>query len=237
MVAQPPAPLTIQLLPAASSFAGVAIASDLDHLVYAAADLQAAVVQFEAVTGIRPAEGGRHPGRGTRNYLVGLGPSSYLEIIGPDLEHPIPDGAGMPFGIDRLDGAVLLTWAVHPPDIIVAARSSAEHGAALGDPLWMNRQTPTGRQLTWRIASAVPLPFSGVTPFLIDWADSVHPAADPDLPAARLVSLTATHPDPAGALEVLEALGLALPVTAGPVGLTAILETPRGFVALHRADT
>jgi hypothetical protein len=51
-----------------------------DHLVYAVPDLAAAVAEFEARTGIRPAAGGSHAGRGTANFLVGLG-SAYLEIM------------------------------------------------------------------------------------------------------------------------------------------------------------
>lgn len=224
--------MTIQLLADQSSCAATKIESQLDHLVYAAADLDEAVAQFEAVSGIRPAEGGRHIGRGTRNYLIALGPRSYLEIIGPDRQNPIPAGAGMPFGVDEISKGVLLTWAVHPADIAGAARVCAEHGADLGEPLGMRRMTPAGLELQWQIASTVPLPFSGVTPFLIDWGNSIHPATDPDLAAASLLRLTATHPDPAGALAVLDALGMTMPITKGPAGLQALLRTPRGFISL-----
>ncbi len=54
----------------------------LDHLVYAVPDLDAATRAFAAATGVVPAEGGAHVGRGTRNVLVGFGETSYLEIIG-----------------------------------------------------------------------------------------------------------------------------------------------------------
>lgn len=224
--------MTIRPLPGQTSSPSTDLEPTLDHLVYAATDLEDAVAQFEAATGIRPAYGGRHAGRGTRNHLVRLGERSYLEIIGPDLDGPVPTGVGLPFGIEGLAGPSLLTWAVHPPDIAGAARASARVGAELGAPMWMKRQTPSGRTLEWRIASVVPLPFSGVTPFLIDWGDSTHPSSDPDLPGARLLSLSATHPDPAGPLEVLKALGLTLPVTSGASRLVAVLDTPRGLVTL-----
>ena len=60
----------------------------LDHLVYAVPDLDAATRAFAAATGVVPAEGGARVGRGTRNVLVGFGETSYLEIIGPDPDHP-----------------------------------------------------------------------------------------------------------------------------------------------------
>ena len=65
----------------------------LDHLAFATSDLAATIAWFAEATGVQPVEGGRHDGRGTRNYLVGLGPTAYLEIIGPDLERPAT-GAG-----------------------------------------------------------------------------------------------------------------------------------------------
>lgn len=224
--------MTINRATDESSSEPVDLEPSLDHLVYAVTDLMATVTQFEALTGIAPAAGGAHIGRGTRNFLVGLGERSYLEIIGPDLDHPAPVGAGLPFGIDQLAGPRLLTWAVHPHDISAAAAASAEHGADLGEPMPMSRTTPSGRRLSWRIASSVPLPFSGVTPFLIDWGDSGHPATDPELPAARLLALEAQYPAPAHLRPLLDDLGMTLPVTAGPAGLTAVLETPNGRVRL-----
>jgi glyoxalase-like protein len=204
----------------------------LDHLVYAVPDLAAAEAEFAAATGTTPAPGGRHVGRGTRNALVGLGPTSYLEIIGPDPEQPADPGVAVPFGVDALTAPRLLTWAVHPADIAAAARASAAAGADLGPVAPMSRRTPAGDLLAWRLAAPHPAPFDGVTPFLIDWGATAHPAGAPGLPAVALRGLRATHPDPDGATAVLRALGLGLPVRAGPPGLVALLDTPRGPVVL-----
>jgi hypothetical protein len=204
----------------------------LDHLVYAVPDLESAADEFRARTGLEPAAGGRHLGRGTRNLLVGLGPRSYLEIIGPDPENPVVPGAAMPFGLDQLTEPRLLTWAIRPPDIRSAARAAASAGAELGPPIAMSRRTPTGELLEWTLASTVPLPFGGVTPFLIDWAESRHPAADPDLPLATLLAFTGTHPDLERVQNVLASLEVTLPLQVGPPALQAVLRTPRGLITL-----
>ena len=75
-------------------------------------------------TGVAPAEGGRHLGRGTRNALVGFGETSYLEIIGPDPDQPADPGASAPFGLGTPGPPRLVTWAVRPPDLDAAAAAS-----------------------------------------------------------------------------------------------------------------
>lgn len=211
---------------------GAGVEPLLDHLVYAVPDLAAAVASLELQTGLRPAAGGRHLGLGTRNYLLRLGSTAYLEIIGPDLEHPPAAGVAMPFGVDQIREPRLLTWAVHPPDLDAAVSRFAAAGADLGQPRAMSRRTPAGDLLEWRLATVLPLPFAGVVPFLIDWGSTTHPASDSALPTATLLSLTAAHPDPAAVTRIVDSAGLTLAVETGPVRLTATLDTLRGLVTL-----
>ncbi|TCO28146.1 glyoxalase-like protein [Kribbella steppae] len=201
----------------------------LDHLVFATRDLAGAVERFAAATGVEPAEGGRHEGRGTRNYLVGLGASSYLEIIGPDVERPGSQPA--PFGIDELEGDRLVTWAVRPDNIEAAAAVAKEAGADLGPILPMSRTTPTGEVLSWRLAAKHPAPYDGIVPFLIDWGTSRHPAGS-GLPSVELLEFGATHPRPDEVSAVLEALEVALPVVSGAPGLKATVGGPGGTYSL-----
>jgi hypothetical protein len=204
----------------------------LDHLVYATPDLAGTVAEFTASTGITPAAGGRHLGRGTRNVLVGLGPTAYLEIIGPDVGHPADPGSTPPFGIADLTAPRLVTWAVHPPDPETTVGDAATAGVDLGPLRPMSRRTPAGAVLAWRLAVAEPAPFDGVLPFVIDWGTSQHPARDPELPQATLRNLTATHPDPTALSETLRAMRVRLPVADGPARLVAVLDTPGGRLTL-----
>lgn len=205
----------------------------LDHLVLATPDLDALVADFTRRTGMAPVLGGRHVGRGTRNHLVGLGGSAYLELIGPDdpAARPLPEV----FGIDRLTGPRLAAWVVRPADLDATVRRAREAGYDPGDVASLSRRTPDGRLLEWRLTPNRGDRLDGLAPALIDWQDARHPTAD-GLPQLRLVSLTGRHPDPPAARRVLAALDVALDVTpldtGGPPGLEAVLDTPHGRITL-----
>lgn len=201
----------------------------MDHLVYAAPDLDALVAEFTATTGVAPVLGGRHVGRGTRNHLVGLGGAAYLELIGPDdpAAMPLPDV----FGIDRLTAPRLVAWVVRPADLEATVRHAREQGYDPGDIAPLSRRTPDGYLLQWRLTPNRGDRFGGLAPALIDWQDARHPTAD-GLPQLRLVSLTGRHPDPPGVRRALAALDVALDVTVGPPALEAVLDTPRGPITI-----
>jgi hypothetical protein len=52
----------------------------IDHVIYAAADLDAATARIEDELGLTAVGGGRHEGHGTRNRIVPLG-GGYLEVL------------------------------------------------------------------------------------------------------------------------------------------------------------
>ncbi|MFD8308828.1 VOC family protein [Streptomyces sp. NPDC059690] len=205
-----------------------AIPAHLDHLVLATPDLAATVADFTRRTGVPPAPGGAHVGRGTRNFLVSLGGSSYLEIIGPDPEQTEPDGP-RPFAVDDLAVARTVTWAVSPPDLDAAVASARARGYDPGDIRPMSRLRPDGTLLRWRLTDGDTQHPSGLVPFLIDWGSAVHPSAS-GLPVTPLLRLSASAPDPAELRPLLAAVDVELPLTEGPVAFTFTVDTPRGPV-------
>jgi len=202
----------------------------VDHLVYGTTDLDAAIDRLEKLLGVRATPGGRHPGLGTRNALIALGPASYLEIIAPDPAEPAPE-APRPFGIDDLGAPRLATWAARGSGLEELVRSAAARGVMLGEVLHGSRRRPDGTLLDWRFTDPRRVLGDGLVPFFIDWGESAHPAET----AARgttLVDLRAEHPEPERVQAVLRHLGLGLAVEPG--ARPALVATVR--TALGRAE-
>jgi hypothetical protein len=200
----------------------------LDHLVLVTPDLAATVADFTRRTGVSPAPGGAHVGLGTRNHLVSLGGSSYLEIIGPDPEQ-IEPGGPRPFDADAVPGPRTATWAISPPDLDAAVAAARERGYDPGEVRPMSRRTPDGTLLKWRLTDGDTAHPSGLVPFLIDWGASAHPTAS-GLPVTPLSAVSASTPDPDEIRPLLSAVGTALDLVAGPVGISFTVDTPRGPV-------
>ncbi len=203
----------------------------IDHLVFAAPDLRQAIEGVEALTGVRAAIGGHHPGWRTRNALLALGPRAYLEVVGPD-ETPADPARPRPFGIDGLATPRLVTWAVRSEslDKVIAAANKA--GLDLGDVLQGSRATPGGAMLRWRMTDLFAIREGGVVPFFIDWGETPHPAAAAP-PGCSLRELRISHLDPLRVARILHALGLEVEAARGPTALEAVIDTPRGRLTLR----
>jgi hypothetical protein len=160
---------------------------------------------------VRAQPGGRHQGLGTHDALLGLGQGAYLEIIAPDPDQP-PPATPRPFGLDALD---------HP----------RARGYDPGDPVELQRATTQGTLLRWRLT-----PYAlagGPIPFLIDWADTVHPSGSAP-PGLTLASFHLEHPQPEVVTRVLGALAVEVPVVRGTTpGLAARIAGPDGSADLR----
>src|SRR5262249_42402058 len=128
-------------------------------------------------SGVHAAIGGVHPGRGTRNALLSLGPRRYLEIIAPD---PQQAGANneMVNHLRTIQEPRLVGWAAHTNDLAGIVQKAAAEGIAIESPRDGSRTRPDGKTLHWKSFS-LKEDFSGVLPFFIEWnPSSVHPSQD-----------------------------------------------------------
>ena len=206
--------------------------SRVDHLVYGTPDLDATVDELERRLGVRATPGGRHPGQGTRNAVLALGPTTYLEILGPDPEQPEPDRPRW-LGIDDLTAPRLVAWAAKASDLSALVADARQEGIELGDVLSGSRRRPDGTTLTWQVTDPHRIVAGGVVPFFIDWGETPHPAQSA-ASGLELTGLRGEHPDVARVGEILGRLGLKLPIDPGSTpALIATLQTPRGIVELR----
>ena len=185
----------------------------VDHLVYAAPDLDAACAEIERRLGVAPSPGGQHIGRGTRNALVAIGPTSYLEIIAPDPEQPSPNGPRW-FNVDSVDAPRLVAWAASATTLTQLAADAARRGDHLGSVTSGSRKRADGVALAWEVTDPTTVLADGVVPFFIDWKASPHPASSATV-GPTLVDLRGRHPDPRRVREMLNVLGIELPIERG----------------------
>ena len=204
----------------------------VDHLVYATPDLDLGVDRIERLLGIRATPGGQHPGAGTRNALIALGPAVYLEIVGPDREQPEPAHPRW-FRIDELDEPGLVTWAAKSDDIARMRNTARQSGIQLGDAVAGSRRRADGVLLTWRYTDPRTSAADGIIPFFIDWGTTSHPSGSA-AQGASLQRLRAEHPDPEPVRTIARQLGLDLQIDRGPTpALIATIIGPHGTVELR----
>lgn len=204
--------------------------SQLDHLVYATRDLEATCRDLEIRLGVRASAGGQHPGRGTHNALISIGPRAYLEIIGPD---PLqPETRPVWFGIDQLTAPKLITWAVRI-DNLEAFVKEISPNANVGVVRSGSRKTPEGTTLSWQLTEPQLVQGVGLVPFLIEWRSRQHPAHSATS-GPRLVQLRIEHPEPELIRKQLHALRLEVAIEpCSSPALVAIFEGANDLIELR----
>ena len=134
---------------------------ELDHVLIAVADLDAAAQEVEERFGLASVEGGRHQGLGTANRIVPLG-ETYLELVAvvDDAE-----AAGSGFGSWVAGGELprLLGWCVRTDDLDEVADRL---GLTIADGA---RARPDGTVLRWRMAGLERSAEEPALPFFIRW--------------------------------------------------------------------
>lgn len=148
---------------------------NLDHIILGSSDLEHGIAWMEGRTGVRAVFGGAHPGRGTHNALLRLGPQSYLEILAPDPQQRSPSWHS---GLQALREPRLIAWAMRTADIDAQAGMARAAGFVIIGPDDNSRTRPDGKRLRWRFFRLQD-DRGGLLPFFIQWSrESVHPSAD-----------------------------------------------------------
>jgi Glyoxalase-like domain len=127
-------------------------AVQIDHVIYATADLDAAAARVERELGLVAHGGGRHEGLGTHNRIVPLG-RGYLELLAvadPDEAARSDFGRGLMTRLAQ-GGDGLLAWVVAVDDVDSVARR-------LGTTITTIRRAGLSARLTG-LAEAMQEPF------------------------------------------------------------------------------
>lgn len=206
----------------------------VDHLVWAAPDLDRAVADLETLTGERADPGGAHPGHGTRNAMLGLGGRTYLEVLAPDPAQSAAVAATS--AMRRLAAPTLHTFAVASTRLDRLAARLEKAGLPHAGIIPMSRRLPTGQLVRWRLLMPAGHAYGRQMPFFIDWGDCPHPSAALTAHGSRLARLSVSHPEAWSLAPLLERLDVEVEVTHGPAGLLADLETAKGVVRLSSLD-
>jgi hypothetical protein len=206
----------------ASQAPPAAPSTDIDHVILAIDRLEAGIEEFTRLTGVTPARGGEHPGRGTQNALVALGAGRYLEILAP-----LPSAAKpAEITFTRLTPA---GWALQTSDVpAIAARLKAA-GFNAQAPTPGSRRRPDGSLLEWQTTGAGGAGLD-LAPFFIQWgAGTAHPSSTSP-GGCRLESLELVEADPAPLQRLLDAVGYKARVRAGERSMRLELQCPKGRV-------
>ncbi|HEY7405159.1 MAG TPA: VOC family protein [Candidatus Angelobacter sp.] len=153
------------------------VPTDLDHVLLGVNNLDHGISWLEESSGVRAMFGGVHPGRGTRNALLSLGPRRYLEVIAPDPQQSSVSNEMVNL-LRKIQEPRLIGWAAHTNDLGGIVQKAATAGIAIQNPRDGSRTRPDGKTLRWR-SCGLKEDYAGVLPFFIEWsAGSVHPSQD-----------------------------------------------------------
>jgi hypothetical protein len=161
---------------------------ELDHVLIAVDDLEAAAKEVEERLGLASVAGGRHHCLGTANRIVPLG-ETYLELVAV-VDDAEAAASGFGSWVGGGEHPRLLGWCLRTDDLdAVAGRLSL----TIADGA---RARPDGTVLRWRMAGLERSAEEPSLPFFIEWGagtpypgealtqsatiDEVRPRGDPD---------------------------------------------------------
>ena len=206
------------------------MALHIDHIVWGVDDLDRAAAQVQERYGLASVPGGRHPGWGTANRIIPLGPS-YLELIAvADAGEAAADPVGSGYARHIQAATGLMLWCLATDELdAVAARLDLPIEAK-------SRVLPDGTSLGWRLVGLPAALDNPSLPFFIEW--DVSPERHPGrmraghAAATEGIASVTVGADPSELSAWLG--GASLPVRlAGPPGVNSVtVATARGDIVI-----
>ncbi len=206
----------------------------IDHIILGINDLERGVEEFSRLTGVRPAFGGVHPGRGTHNALASLGDGSYVEIVALNPAEPSQAGATNPMaGLAGMTSLTPIGWAISSTDLAALKTQAEAAGVTTTQVSPGARRLPDGSTLKW-MTVGVTQPAHDWAPFFIQWTD---PALQPARTApggCTLTSVALADPSPDALKTLFSAVGFDMAVTqAEQARMTVTMQCPKGTVTFQ----
>jgi hypothetical protein len=180
----------------------------LDHFAWATPSLQEATNYYERLSGVKPAPGGAHPGKGTRNALVSLGPKLYLAIDGPDHTQTLDNNNGA--WMAKLTAPRMNEFVVSVRDIGLTQGILERLGFA-SEIEHHSRKRADDADIAVLALRLVDHPYGVAMPGFLQWLTDKHPALDAAA-GSKLVAFQIDHPESASIRALYADLGLDIQV-------------------------
>lgn len=145
----------------------------IDHIVWFCPNLADGERHFGEIMNCEPRYGGVHAGEGTRNSLLSLSDTTYLEILSRD---PAQEAERLDPELATLTDAGIYHWAVGGADLAAVHSAAAAAGLKGSEVVSGGRTRPDGISVRWKLFGIRDHGFGALVPFFIDWLDSEHPA-------------------------------------------------------------
>ena len=204
---------------------------NIDHIVYAVANLERSIEIFTKATGLKVYPGGEHPDWGTHNAIVRIGEQTYLEFIAKKKSsQPVHKQTWM--GLDLIESDKITRWALASKDVELDAKYLKKYNEDLATIVIGSRAIDEHKMLNWLMTTVLPSPWVEPAPFLIDWKKSEHPTAA--IPQnCSIKSFTIEHAESEVLKKLLEKLQCPIEVyTTHSTQLKLVLDTPKGEIVI-----
>jgi len=205
----------------------------VDHIVYSVSDLEEAIYAFEQKLGVRPIFGGYHKTFGTKNALINLSDSIYLELLTADDSNTnIITPRWM--GVDFLSKNQITRWALKSNSLEGDATILKRYNPEMGEIRNGSRNSDDGSLLQWKLSMPLVSPEVEIVPFLLDWSNTEkHPSELLPNMGCELVELYGTHPNTDVFSSVFESLGYSFSIKkTDEISIKALIKSPKGIIEI-----